>query len=101
MWILVIKLDFFVVGVKIYSDDFAAINFSNKPEKDSFRIFCSDLNVLSFLCIFDHREHAITVKVEYINNEFEFLLFGGVPLEDELIFVVEIEGEGLSDGELD
>ncbi len=100
MRIIVIKLDFFVVCVKVYSDDFAAVDFSNKSKEDGFGIFGGDLNVLSFLGILDDREHAIIIEVEYINNQFEFLLFGGVPLKDQLIFKVKIKGEGLSDGQL-
>ena len=99
--IFVVKLNFFVIGVKIHSDNFVGVHFSYKPKEYSFGVFGGDFDILSFLGILDDWAHAITIQVKYIDNELELFLFGGIPLEDDLIFEVKIEGEGFSDGQID
>ena len=101
LWILVVKLYLFVICVKIHCDHFAAVHFSYQPEENRFRVFCRDFDILSFLGIFNDWHDAITVQVKDVNDEFELFLFGGVPLENKLVFEVEIKGERFSDGQID
>jgi hypothetical protein len=100
LWVFVVKFYLFVVSIEINCDHFAAVHFTDQAEKDGFRIFGCYFNVLSFLCVLDDLDVAITGQIKYINDKFEFLFFGRVPLEDDLIFAAELEGEALSDGKI-
>lgn len=100
MGILVVELYLFVVCVEVHSDNLAAVYFAYEPEENSLRIFGCDFNVLSFLGVLDDRHDSITVQVEHVDDEFEFFLFGGIPLENELIFEVKIKRERLCDGQI-
>lgn len=101
LWILVVKFYLFVVSIEIHCDHFAAVHFTDQAEKDGFRVFGCYLNVLSFLCVLDDLHVAIAGQIKDINDEFEFLFFGGIPLENDLIFAAELEGEALSDGKIE
>jgi hypothetical protein len=101
LWVFVVKFYLFVVSIEINCDHFAAVHFTDQAEKYGFRIFGCYLNVLSFLCVLDDFDVAITGQIKYINDKFKLFFFGRVPFEDDLIFAAELEGEALSDGKIE
>lgn len=101
LWIFIIKLQVFVVSVKVNCKYFASKNFSYQTEKYCVWIFYCDLKIFRLLSIVNYGKSTITFKIKDIDNKFKLPLFGRIPLEYGLFSTLQYESKSLSDGQID
>ena len=101
LWIFIIKLQVFVVSVKVNCKYFTSKNFAYQTEKYGIWIFYCDLKIFRLLSIVNYGKSTITFKIKDIDNKFKLPLFGRIPLKYGLLSALQYEGKTLSNGQID